>query len=182
MLQYPVANPAYDYALPETVTTIADMAMTGSAKISRLTLPVSLTTIGAYSLYGCSGLKRVISLNPEPPAASDGIFGSLPIFETSTYRNATLYVNESDLDVYRTNAEWGKFASIEPIDPAGIEDAGAEFPVVLDGNAVRASDGGPIDVYDLAGHCVARGQGAVELTARGVYIVVTSGYRIKVFI
>lgn len=179
LVQYPAGSTVSDYALPGTVTSMADMSMAYSGNVTRLTLPESLESIGAYAMVECSGLQRVISLNPVPPTCS-----AMGVFDGTTFSTATLYVDASALDAYRRDAVWGKFATILAYDPAGIDDVGvaAGGAVVVNGSTVSTAAGGAVEVYDLAGRRVASGRGSVELPGPGMYVVRASGTAAKVVI
>lgn len=183
LLQYPVANSATEYTLPNTVESIADGAMMGSRHITTLTLPESLSTIGEVAFSGCSGIKRVISQNPTPPSVST-FLSSGAAFDDIVYATATLYVNESAIEAYRNHAVWGKFANIADINSAGIEEipGDAKAPAVtVSGLTVIAANGEGITAYDLAGRIVGQGTGRMELPSAGIYLIVTSsGSTVKV--
>jgi len=55
--QYPIGRSG-DYTIPDGVVTIAGKAF-NSAKITNLTIPASVTTMGDMSIKGCSSLKSV---------------------------------------------------------------------------------------------------------------------------
>ena len=50
----------YELVIPEGVEEIADSAFTGLTTLNKITLPASLTRIGAHAFEGCVGLKDVV--------------------------------------------------------------------------------------------------------------------------
>lgn len=49
----------YELVVPEGVEEIADSAFAGLATLNRITLPATLTKIGAHAFEGCIGLKEI---------------------------------------------------------------------------------------------------------------------------
>ena len=50
---------AGDYAIPDSVTNIGDMAFAGCTGLTSVTIPDSVTAIGNMAFVGCTGLDRV---------------------------------------------------------------------------------------------------------------------------
>lgn len=74
-------------------------------------IPNSVTSIGSYAFYYCSGLTEVYSLNPAPPSTSKDPFGDI------IYKEATLYVPEEAMEAYKKAEHWRNFMSIQNIEP-----------------------------------------------------------------
>ena len=58
--QYTNADKVYELVIPEGVEELEDSAFAGLETLNRITLPASLTRIGAYAFDGCTGLKEVV--------------------------------------------------------------------------------------------------------------------------
>ena len=58
--QYTNADMVYELVIPEGVEELEDYAFAGLETLNRITLPVSLTKIGAHAFENCIGLKEVI--------------------------------------------------------------------------------------------------------------------------
>lgn len=140
LLQYPPRCPEDVFEVPQGVTDIEDLSMAGAVHLVYLTLPASLQRIGYLAFATTSNLAEITSLNPTPP---EGAYGS-DIFEPQVYSGAMLYVPEASVAAYRANAQWGRFAWIEPIVDSGIDEISADT-VEETGKAVY---------FDLLGRCV----------------------------
>lgn len=179
LLQYPLGSETTDYALPGTVTRIADMAMMGAEGLAAVKFPASLTAIGEAALSGCTNLKSITSFSATPPTTGS-IYSP---FDASLYASATLFVNKEDIDAYRNDAIWGRFVSIKAYGESGIADttaAASSKSWTIAGLAVFSSDGSPVTVYDMAGNLVASGCGKAEVGGHGLYVVVVGGSAEKV--
>ena len=60
ILRYPVGKTATMYSIPESVTTIGEIAFKDCNKLSAVTIPNSVKAIGESAFRSCSGLKSII--------------------------------------------------------------------------------------------------------------------------
>lgn len=54
LIRYPIAKAGTSYTVPDTVTTLASFALESCAGLTEITLPSSLTTVGAWAFAGTS--------------------------------------------------------------------------------------------------------------------------------
>ena len=79
--------------------------------MSSITLPSSVTTIGASAFYFCPSLTSVISLNTTPPVWTS----TANAFFSAVYSSAYLYVPENTTETYRAAEPWSNFEVIGEI-------------------------------------------------------------------
>jgi len=79
-----------DLVIPDSVTSIGDYAFYGCSGLTSVTIPNSATSIGSCAFYGCSGLASV----DIPNSVTE--IGGFAFYETSWYDNqkdGLLYIN-----------------------------------------------------------------------------------------
>lgn len=92
------------YGATYTVTAIGDRAFADCNLTGLLTLPASISSIGAGAFSGVTNITEVRCMAVTPPACG------ADAFEQTVLENALLVVgNEHD---YRLDSEWGKFTNI----------------------------------------------------------------------
>ena len=102
--------------------------------MTEITIPNSVTSIGEYAFYGCTGLTSVISLIEEPFEITGDVFYN---YNADTYSidftSATLYVPAGTKDKYKSTPAWNKFKMIVEQEVNAVEsvetDAQAEETV-----------------------------------------------------
>ena len=87
-----------------------DFVFFNCSGVDSITLPSTLTSIGAYCFDDCASLNDITCLATTPPT-----MGSYWSFMPSTYNTATLHVPEESLDAYKTAYYWKYFINIEAI-------------------------------------------------------------------
>ena len=141
--------------IPESVTILESDCFRLCSSLESIVISSSVTSLGTYCFCGCDSLKTVTSYIPEAIYASS-------LFQNTPIDQATLYVPEASLDVYKTTAPWSGFGTILPITATGIEDNTAAKSNTIDA------------IYDLEGK---RSNG----TSRGMNIIrMTDGTKRKV--
>lgn len=107
---------------PETLVTIGSQAF-GRCALTSFTIPASVESI-AYDIFnGCYDITDITSLATVPPATVSGSFHSLTLFTSKV----TLYVPEGSVSAYQEAAEWSKFNSIEVIPSQQILPTSIQF-------------------------------------------------------
>lgn len=154
------------------VTGISEKAFASNTSLESVTLPSSITTIGADAFSGCSNLTAVKALSAEPAELDPSAF------DTDTYQTAKLTVpDKAAVNSYREAPGWMNFYSIVPATVSAVEeiDQDAAPTITVAGRDIIAPAGSR--VYSLDG---------AELTPRnllpGVYIVVLQGKAVKTVI
>ena len=131
-------------------------------------MPSTLEEIGGYSFRGCTALKEINLYSVTPPNAISEMH-----FSDVTYELATLNVPIGSLELYKGHSVWGKFVNINEIDYSGIDTIKhKEISVKLIGNTIIVSGNENIEIYDISGNVIYRGENThVEVSIPGVYIV-----------
>ena len=118
--------------IPESVTILESDCFRLCSSLESIVISSSVTSLGTYCFCGCDSLKTVTSYIPEAIYASS-------LFQNTPIDQATLYVPEASLDVYKTTAPWSGFGTILPITATGIENTPAAKSSTID------------TIYDLDG-------------------------------
>jgi hypothetical protein len=169
------------FVIPASVTTLDD-AFVGCKKLSSVTIPASVKTIGAYVFNECKNLKDVKVEWDTPPSVSEHLFNG------SSISSATLYVPTGKKALYQAAAVWKTFGTISD-DPVGNERAGLQMLKVNASNGVLflsgLQPGKPLSVYNIAGQliykCIATGVSEnIYINTSGVFIVVAGEQSVKV--
>ena len=136
--------------IPESVTSIGNSAF-GGCGMTSITIPKGVTFIGISGFYNCSFLTEITYLADEP------IKVDYEIFSDETYETATLYMSEAGAAAGKEIDPWKNFKNVK------VSDSSSLNGVVADFNAEE-----PCEVFTLNGVKVA--DNADNLPA-GVYIV-----------
>ena len=125
------------------VEILPDHFLNGS-KITEITIPESVTSIGGYAFFGCFGLTSVTNNSLTPQSIDDYVFYGVDV------PNCKLYVWHESLDAYKAAIVWKDF---------DIQDMGGVEGVEVDA-ATKEVEG----FYDLKGIRLnepARGQAVI---------------------
>ena len=171
-----VANNIETFVFGESVERIPAYLCENMSKLTSVTIPSSVTSIGSSAFYNCDLLETIKSYSEVPPAIEANTF--------SNY-NATLYVPVDCGNAYREAEHWANFTNIvESIDSRvkALQDENARVYMV--GNTLHIENGGKgYQVYTLAGQLVYTGNGTtVPLTNTGIYIVHMEDFIQKVIV
>ena len=120
----PTSNPLYyahhlylngkeikDLVISNSVTNIGNYALYGCSGLTSVTIPNSVTSIGYNAFSGCVGLTTVISEVEIP------FFIDVNCFSEDVFKNSTLYVPKGTVDKYKSTDYWNKFVFIEEGEP-----------------------------------------------------------------
>ena len=91
--------------LPEELVIIGQGAFSGCSSLASIKIPSTVKTIKNYAFYGCTNLTTIISEILDPSGIYD-------VFESSTLKNASLYVSEGTKQIYDSTEQWSEFYTI----------------------------------------------------------------------
>ena len=178
--------------VPNTVTTIGDMAFMGCYELTTIDLPASLTYIGADAFDYDDAVVTLVCRAVTPPECGDF---ALYICDDDGYYNEDLKVYVPDESIYdymsqEAGDEWyymywyylplseytGPTPEIPEV-PESPENPEAGINAVIDVNL-------PVNVYDIHGRRVAENQSANDVRGlkAGIYIMVQGKTTSKVVI
>ena len=92
--------------IPNSVTAIGNWAFYGCSGLTSVTIPNSVTSIGVGAFAECSGLTSVTIESDTPPSTGDNVFLDAPI------SSATLYVPCGAVSAYSAVSPWSDFGTI----------------------------------------------------------------------
>ena len=146
------------------MTEIGEGAFQNNTGLKEVTIPTSITSIGANAFAGCKNLQA-ITINIIVPINLSVVgtrgytrAGSGDVFDGVDKNTCILYVPEGSVDAYKAAPVWKDFKNILPIKTStriyGIE-----------------SDGEVFDVYNLSGRKVKSKTTSLDGLPRGIYII-----------
>ena len=94
--------------IPNSVTSIGSFAFCVCNNLTSVTIPNSVTSIGNYAFSGCYGLTSITCLNPDPSLITLGIY----VFSSVIVYNCTLKVPVGSVTAYQNAAQWKDFIYI----------------------------------------------------------------------
>ncbi len=103
----------------DKVTIIASYLCGYCTGLTEVTIPESVTSIGTSAFQECTGLTRIITLNPEPPACST-YTNAYPVFY-NVPTSCILYVPVGSKEAYSTAYAWEDFMNIVELTSDVIE-------------------------------------------------------------
>ena len=138
-----------DLVISNSVTNIGNYALYGCSGLTSVTIPNSVTSIGYNAFSGCVGLTTVISEVEIP------FFIDVNCFSEDVFKNSTLYVPKGTVDKYKSTDYWNKFVFIEESDPTDIIQVSSDDLLISTQNGiitVRGEQNGlPLTVYSADG-------------------------------
>ncbi len=147
--------------LPNSVQTIGQGCFQNCTSILSLTLGNSVATIGDIAFSNCNSLRQIFAYPVTPPNIS------FTTFSAANYDNVTLKVPIEAVASYSAHEVWGLFRNIVGVEGAGLENA------LVDGKEVVA-------VYSISGRPVDK---RLDLLPQGIYLVKYSdGSTAKIFV
>lgn len=108
LLQYPSAKADTDYSIPDGVTKIEDWAFYDCNKLTVMTIPSSVATIGEYALNFCTGLTELFVHAKTPPTVGTNAFINVNLA-------IPVYVPAASLDAYKAANIWQEFTKLQAL-------------------------------------------------------------------
>ena len=158
-----------------SVTSIGDYAFYKCSGLTSVTIGNSVTSIGGYAFYGCSGLDKIIVLAKNPPACGGEVFDDV------NKQNCKLIVPRESLEAYKAADTWKNFYNIS----AGIGQVMTDDVnvAVVDGeiSITGVADDAAVEVYSANGTTIYRGTSkTIAMPCQGIYIVRVAGKTLKI--
>ena len=107
-LPFPSTITPTQFSFGNAVETIPENLCYGYSKITSITLPATVKTIGDLAFFGCN-LTKVTCRAALPPTIFETTFSQ------SAYDNATLYVYANSEDYYRDDEFWQNFYNVQTL-------------------------------------------------------------------
>ena len=118
------------------------------SSLTSVTIPNSVTNIGGGAFEDCDLIEVISKIENPCNIAKD-------IFSNNTFNNATLYVPEGAMNMYKVSEGWKRFAYIEEGMPSGIEQPLSKTRQIKieDGllTIQNIKNGTPVSVYNANG-------------------------------
>ena len=189
--------------IPNSVTSIGDLAFYSCYGLTSVTIPNSVTAIGKEAFSGCSGLTSVTIGNAVTSIGKEAFYWcskletmyvqcEVPIkcdpgFEDNVLKNAILYVPTGTLAAYEKVDPWRNFWNIEEMDYSGVTtvptDDSSQVQLSAESGILTISGldtGTPITIHDMQGRMVYSGTShTITHLVPGLYILHTPSLTTK---
>ena len=112
--------------IPNSVTSIGYYAFYGCSGLTELTLPDSVASIGDGAFICCSDLSKITSLAEIPPVCGSGVFDRV------NKTNCELIVPVISVTAYKQAEVWNEFSSIRGFPGVEVTVAGKTRKIVVE--------------------------------------------------
>lgn len=109
--------------LPENINSIGYAAFAQCKSLSCIVLPKNVSSVDKFAFSDCNELTQVYSYIAEPFAINSNVFSA------TAKENATLYVPQGTLDLYKEADGWKEFANIVEMSIGDVEQISSESAV-----------------------------------------------------
>ena len=114
-----------------SISRIGNYAFYGCSGLTSITIPNSVTNIGDYAFSKFSDLASVISLNPTPPTCGTNVFYNVSVGDI------TLEVPSESVSLYQSADTWKDFGTIKAVTSASRSESSGIDDVFADGDEVE---------------------------------------------
>ena len=112
--------------IPNSVTSIGYYAFYGCSGLTELTLPASVASIGDGAFICCSDLSKITSLAEIPPVCGSGVFDRV------NKTNCELIVPVISVTAYKQAEVWNEFSNISGFSGVEVTVAGKTRKIVVE--------------------------------------------------
>ena len=148
----------------EQVVHIPAYSCYGMNRLTKMTIPESVTSIGEYAFGNCSTLTEMTALGIVPPTAGDFAFEAVS-------REIPVYVPASALAAYQTADTWSEFIHLQAIGTTGLQTPTLPENITVNGGQLHNPQGLYVSLYDMQGRLVYSGNDTVINQPTGVYVI-----------
>ena len=173
LLQYPAGKTETTYAVPASVTSIAEYAFAWCRKLTKISLPESLDNIGKMAFRECTGLTEMTVLATTPPTLGTDVF-------LNVSRDIPVYVPAESLAAYKEAEGWNEFTDLQAISTTGLPTAVMPESIAVYDGMLHNPQQLHLTLYDMQGRQVYSGTDATVSQPAGVYVVRCNGASGKV--
>ena len=152
--------------IPNSVTSIGYYAFYGCSGLTELTLPDSVASIGDGAFICCSDLSKITSLAEIPPVCGSGVFDRV------NKTNCELIVPVISVTAYKQAEVWNEFSNIRGFSGVDVTEADGNTIRVI-GNQIEISGYfTSVEVYGINGALIYKGKdNVVTVPSAGIYLV-----------
>ena len=115
-------NQITSFIFGSEVETIPAYCCYGMNKLTSVTIPNSVTSIGDYAFYESSGLTSIYNFSPAPQVLESNVFTGVDI------SNCILYVPQESINFYKVALVWRDFKNILPVESSDQAIDNTPFP------------------------------------------------------
>ena len=173
LLQYPAGKTETTYAVPASVTSIAEYAFAWCRNLTKISLPESLDNIGNVAFNECTNLTEMTVLATTPPTLGTGAFQNVS-------RTIPVYVPATSLATYQAAEVWSEFTNLQAIGTTGLQTPAMPESIRIYNGTLHNPQGLHLTLYDMQGRQVYSGTDATLSQPAGVYVVRCNGASGKV--
>ena len=146
LIQFPAGKDG-SYQIPDSVTTISELAFADCSELTAISIPKSVKTIGNQAFVNCKNLNSIYIGTPQPI-----LFGANSnIFHNVNKKNCMLNVPTGCTAAYKTSPTWQDFANINDLRKISIKAGGLQTACTPEeqANISKLTISGTMDARDF---------------------------------
>ena len=149
------------FTIGDKVQRIPAKLCYGLSKLTSIIIPNSVTSIGAYAFYGCSGLNLIRCDAVTPPSLGSNVFYKV---DKSICK---LVVPDQSIGLYKSAEQWKDFLDFSDVEMVTVDESG----ISVENGAIVNRSNQQIDVYSISGAKAYSGNDAEITLPSGIYVV-----------